>query len=59
MISKNMAKRMSLKGGIRQAYNEAQRQYAVYGKENVFDLSIGNPSVPAPDKVTEIPQKTH
>ncbi len=53
MISKRMEKRISQKGGIRQAYNEAQRQYNLYGRENVFDLSIGNPSVPAPDKVRE------
>ncbi|MCI8640245.1 MAG: pyridoxal phosphate-dependent aminotransferase [Coprococcus sp.] len=53
MISQRMGKRISQKGGIRQAYNEAQRQYEIYGKENVFDLSIGNPSVPAPDKVKE------
>lgn len=54
MISKHMEKRVSGTGGIRQAYNEAQRQCAVYGKENVFDLSIGNPSAPAPKRIKEV-----
>ena len=42
-----------MNGGIRAAFNEAQRQYAVYGRENVFDLSIGNPGAPVPEKVIE------
>ena len=29
-------------------------QAKIVGKENVFDFSIGNPSVPAPEKVAEV-----
>lgn len=54
MISRESEKQIQKKGGIRQAYNEAQRQYAIYGKDNVFDFSIGNPSAPAPEKVKRV-----
>lgn len=54
MISKEMNKNLSINGGIREAFNEARRQKALYGDENVYDLSIGNPSAPAPGKVTEV-----
>lgn len=53
MISKLMKDKLSVNGGIRAAFNEAQRQYGIYGKENVFDLSIGNPGAPVPEKVIE------
>ena len=49
-----MNKNLSINGGIREAFNEARRQKALYGDENVYDLSIGNPSAPAPGKVTEV-----
>ena len=54
MISKEMNKNLSINGGIREAFNEARRQKALYGDENVYDLSIGNPSAPVPRKVTEV-----
>ena len=53
MISKIMQDKLSTNGGIRAAFNEARRQYEIYGKENVFDLSIGNPGAPVPEKVIE------
>ena len=53
MISKEMERNIKANGGIREAFNEARRQKALYGEENVFDLSIGNPSAPAPEKVVE------
>lgn len=49
-----MNKNLSINGGIREAFNEARRQKALYGDENVYDLSIGNPSAPVPRKVTEV-----
>lgn len=49
-----MNKNLSINGGIREAFNEARRQKALYGDENVYDFSIGNPSAPVPRKVTEV-----
>ena len=54
MISKEMERNIKANGGIREAFNEARRQKALYGEENVYDLSIGNPSAPAPEKVVEV-----
>jgi len=34
-------------------FEEGQKMAAVYGKENVYDFSLGNPNVPAPDAVNE------
>lgn len=48
-----MRNKLSINGGIREAFNEARHQYEIYGKENVFDLSIGNPGAPVPEKVIE------
>lgn len=53
MISKRISEKLAEGGGIRAAFHEAQRQYEIYGKENVFDLSIGNPGAPVPEKVNE------
>lgn len=36
---------------IRAAFNEAERQRAVYGAGAVFDLSIGNPGAPLDERV--------
>ena len=38
---------------IRDLFAYGQEQAAVVGKENVFDFSIGNPTVPAPACVKE------
>lgn len=38
---------------IREIFEYAKARSAEIGKENVFDFSIGNPSVPAPDCVNE------
>ncbi|MBQ7870758.1 MAG: pyridoxal phosphate-dependent aminotransferase [Oscillospiraceae bacterium] len=38
---------------IRELFEHGLRQAAVVGKENVFDFSIGNPSVPAPAEVAQ------
>lgn len=54
MISKEMERNIKENGGIREAFNEARRQKTLYGEENVFDLSIGNPSAPAPEKVIKV-----
>lgn len=39
--------------GIRELFAFAQKRAAIVGPENVFDFSIGNPSVPAPKEVED------
>ncbi len=41
------------KSRIRVLFEYGMAQAAVVGKENVFDFSIGNPSVPAPEAVAD------
>ena len=38
---------------IRELFEFGKKRMAEVGPENVFDFSIGNPSVPAPDSVNE------
>lgn len=38
---------------IRELFEYGMRQAAAVGRENVFDFSIGNPSIPAPAEVNE------
>ena len=38
---------------IRAMFEEGMKMAAVYGKENVYDFSLGNPSVPAPKEVEQ------
>ena len=38
---------------IRQIFEYGRQQAKIVGEENVFDLSIGNPSIPAPAKLNE------
>ena len=51
MISKKMAE--ALKGGseIRKMFEEGGRLKAIYGAENVYDFSIGNPDLEPPKEV--------
>lgn len=42
---------------IREIFEYGKKRSAVIGKENVFDFSIGNPSVPAPEIVNETIKK--
>jgi len=41
------------KSCIRELFEYGMQQAAIVGKENVFDFSIGNPSIPAPESVNE------
>lgn len=43
----------SKRSAIREIFEYAKKRSAEIGEENVFDFSIGNPSVPAPDAVNE------
>lgn len=47
---KNLVKNNSV---IREMFEEGKRLEEIYGKEKVYDFSLGNPSVPAPEKVKE------
>lgn len=53
MISEKMAKMASGGSVIRAMFEEGKRLSAIYGKENVFDFSIGNPSFPPPGSVKD------
>ena len=48
-----MAKMASGGSVIRAMFEEGKRLSAIYGKENVFDFSIGNPSFPPPGSVKD------
>ena len=51
MISNKMKKLVKNNSVIREMFEEGQRLAKIYGKENVYDFSLGNPSVPAPEEV--------
>ncbi|SHJ26435.1 pyridoxal phosphate-dependent aminotransferase [Hespellia stercorisuis] len=51
MISKKMEKMVTNNSAIRAMFEEGNRLAKIYGKENVFDFSLGNPNVPAPAAV--------
>lgn len=38
---------------IREMFEEGKRLAGIYGAENVFDFSLGNPSVPAPEELNQ------
>lgn len=51
MISKKMENMVANSSAIRAMFEEGNRLAKTYGSENVFDFSLGNPNVPAPDAV--------
>ena len=51
MISKKMENMVANSSAIRAMFAEGNRLAKIYGPENVFDFSLGNPNVPAPDAV--------
>lgn len=53
MISAEMKASLKSGSGIRDAFNEARRQKELYGEEQVYDLSLGNPAAPSPQQVQE------
>ena len=40
-----------VKSGIRQLFEIGREKKRIFGEENVFDFSLGNPSVPPPEEV--------
>lgn len=53
MISERMRKLVENSSAIRQMFEEGNRMAQLYGKENVYDFSLGNPNLPAPKRVKE------
>jgi len=53
MISKNMERLVKNNSVIRQMFEEGKKLAKQYGKENVYDFSLGNPSIEPPTQVNE------
>lgn len=51
MIAKKMKHMVANSSAIRAMFEEGKRLAGIYGAENVFDFSLGNPNVPAPEAV--------
>jgi len=51
MISEKMQGYVKNSSAIRAMFEEGKRLAAIYGAENVYDFSLGNPNVPAPEAV--------
>lgn len=51
MISKKMENMVANSSAIRAMFEEGTRLAKLYGAENVYDFSLGNPNVPAPEAV--------
>ena len=53
MISQKMVSLVKGSSVIRAMFEEGKKMAAQFGAENVYDFSLGNPNVPAPDSVKE------
>ena len=53
MINRSMYDLGNEPSAIRELFAYGMKRKAEIGEENVFDYSIGNPSVPAPDLVRQ------
>lgn len=53
MISEKMKPLVQNNSVIRMMFEEGKRLASIYGAENVYDFSLGNPNVPAPAEVEE------
>ena len=51
MIAKKMQVQVENSSVIRAMFEEGKRLAAIHGADNVFDFSLGNPNVAAPDEV--------
>ncbi|MBQ1243900.1 MAG: pyridoxal phosphate-dependent aminotransferase [Clostridia bacterium] len=57
MVSNEMYELGAKSSVIREIFEFGKKRAAEIGKENVYDFSLGNPSVPAPEKVNETIRK--
>ena len=53
MIAEKMKPLLNNNSAIRAMFEEGKKLAAIYGAENVYDFSLGNPNVPAPDEVDQ------
>lgn len=53
MIADKMQNMVKNSSAIRAMFEEGNRLASIYGRENVFDFSLGNPNVPAPQAVKD------
>ena len=53
MVSERMLKLGTARSVIRELFEYGKQRAAVVGAENVFDFSLGNPSVPAPAAIND------
>lgn len=53
MVNESMYRLGSKRSSIREIFEYGKTRAAEIGEENVFDFSLGNPSVPAPEAVTQ------
>ena len=53
MIAEKMKGFVNNNSAIRAMFEEGNRLASIYGRENVFDFSLGNPNVAAPAKLNE------
>ncbi len=54
MISNSMKSLVSNSSTIRAMFEEGKRLSAIYGEENVYDYSIGNPNVEPPENIKKV-----
>ena len=53
MISEKMKPYLKNNSAIRAMFEEGKRLAEIYGEENVYDFSLGNPNVPAPAQLKD------
>ncbi|MCI8834636.1 MAG: pyridoxal phosphate-dependent aminotransferase [Ruminococcus sp.] len=53
MIAEKMKQMVANSSAIRAMFEEGNRMAEIYGAENVYDFSLGNPNVPAPEAVKD------
>ena len=53
MVSKDMLHYGTVRSCIRELFEYGNQRAAIIGAENVYDFSLGNPSVPAPKEVNQ------
>ena len=49
MIAEKMKEMVANSSAIRAMFEEGNRLAQIYGPENVYDFSLGNPNIPAPE----------
>ena len=53
VVNESMYQLGSVRSAIRELFEYGKKRAAIVGKENVYDFSIGNPSIPAPQIVND------